>query len=460
MNLNVNDELHGFKLNKISDVAEVSAKTYEFEHIKTGAKLFYVAANDDNKVFSIAFRTPPKDDTGVTHIIEHSVLCGSKKYPAKEPFVELAKGSLNTFLNAITFPDKTVYPVASRNAKDFRNLQDVYLDAVFNPAIIDTPEIFMQEGWHYELENVDAPLTLSGVVFNEMKGALSSPDDILARMVKRELFPQNCYNFESGGDPEAIPTLTYEDFTAFHQKFYHPSNSYIYLYGDVDIDEQLAYLDGEYLSKYEKITVDSAIDCHPTFTEMKILNEVYPIGDEESADEKTFVSLNFVTGEIEDSATIFGLDILRHALFISPAAPLRNAIIGSQLGRDVDASLEIDLRQPMFSITLNGSESDRAKKFYDLVIDEMKKLVENGVIVGTPDRTVFWNAQTPQVFRASILRRAHASALSDGFVGTDDSSLIERLGGRVLVVEGKRDNIKLTVPEDYLMLAAAVKRSE
>ena len=379
MNLNVNDELHGFKLNKISDVAEVSAKTYEFEHIKTGAKLFYIAANDDNKVFSIAFRTPPKDDTGVTHIIEHSVLCGSKKYPLKEPFVELVKGSLNTFLNAITFPDKTVYPVASRNAKDFRNLQDVYLDAVFNPAIIDTPEIFMQEGWHYELENVDAPLTLSGVVFNEMKGALSSPDDILARLVKRELFPQNCYNFESGGDPEAIPTLTYEDFIAFHKKFYHPSNSYIYLYGDVDIDEQLAYLDGEYLSKYEKIFVDSAIDRHPTFDEMKVLNDVYPIGDEESAAEKTFVSLNFMTSEIEDATTILGLDILRHALFVSPAAPLRNAIISSQLGRDVDASMEVDLRQPMFSITLNGSESDRAQKFYDLVISEMKKLVENGI---------------------------------------------------------------------------------
>ncbi|MBR5913439.1 MAG: insulinase family protein [Selenomonadaceae bacterium] len=377
--MKINDELHGFRLNKISNVAEISANTYEFEHVKTGAKLLYVNANDDNKVFYIAFRTPPKDDTGVAHIVEHSVLCGSKKYPLKEPFVELVKGSLNTFLNAMTYPDKTVYPVASRNAKDFRNLQDVYLDAVFYPAMIETPEILMQEGWHYEIENADAPLTLSGVVFNEMKGALSAPDDILARKAKCELFPQNCYSYESGGDPEVIPNLTQEDFTNFHKKFYHPSNSYIYLYGDVDIDEQLAYLDGEYLSKFEKISVDSAIELHPQLSEMKIVNDVYPIGDEEFDKEKTFVSLNFVTGEVEDATTMLGLEILNHALFISPAAPLRNAIIDSKLGKDVDSGIEEDLRQPSFTITLNGSEVDRSQKFYDLVVDEMKKLIDNGI---------------------------------------------------------------------------------
>ena len=379
MDIKINDELHGFKLQKISEVAEVSAKTYEFEHIKTGAKLLYINANDDNKVFYIAFRTPPKDDTGVAHIVEHSVLCGSKKYPLKEPFVELVKGSLNTFLNAMTYPDKTVYPVASRNAKDFRNLQDVYLDAVFYPAMIEKPEILMQEGWHYEIENPDAPLTLSGVVFNEMKGALSSPDDILARKAKCELFPQNCYSYESGGDPEAIPNLTQEDFANFHKKFYHPSNSYIYLYGDVDIDEQLAYLDGEYLSKFEKISVDSEIVKHPQLSEMKIVNDVYPIGEEEFAEEKTFISLNLVTGEVEDPTTMLGLDILNHALFISPAAPLRTAIIDSKLGKDVDSGIEADLRQPSFSITLNGSEVDRTQKFYELLTSEMKKLVDNGI---------------------------------------------------------------------------------
>ncbi|MBQ9486406.1 MAG: insulinase family protein, partial [Selenomonadaceae bacterium] len=379
MNIKINDELHGFKLKKISDVTEISAQTYEFEHVKTGAKLLYVDAKDDNKVFYIAFRTPPKDDTGVAHIVEHSVLCGSKKYPLKEPFVELVKGSLNTFLNAMTYPDKTVYPVASRNAKDFRNLQDVYLDAVFYPAMLTVPEVLMQEGWHYEMENADAPLTLSGVVFNEMKGALSSPDDILARKSKCELFPQNCYAFESGGDPEAIPNLTQKDFVAFHQKFYHPSNSYIYLYGDVDIDEQLAYLDGEYLSKFDKITVDSEIARHPQITEMKVVNDVYPIGEEESPDAKTFISLDCVTGEVTDATTILGLEILNHALFTTPAAPLKKAIIDSKLGKDVDSGIEEDLLQPAFSITLNGSESDCTQKFYDLVTDEMKKLIENGI---------------------------------------------------------------------------------
>ena len=366
--MNINDKVHGFELKKISEVAEVSAKTFEFEHIKTGAKLFYLAANDDNKVFYIAFRTPPKDDTGVAHIVEHSTLCGSKKYPLKEPFVELVKGSLNTFLNAMTYPDKTVYPVASRNEKDFRNLQDVYLDAVFYPAMQTTPEILMQEGWHYEIENPDAPLTYSGVVYNEMKGALSSPDDLLARKSMHELFPQNCYQYESGGDPESIPNLTQEDFINFHKKFYHPSNSFIYLYGDLNIEEQLKYLDEEYLSKFEKISVDSEIKLQPQFDEMKKISDVYPIGEEESADEKTFLSLNLLTGETFNSTDMLGLEILNHALFISSAAPIKKILIDSGLGKDVDSGIEEDLIQPAFNITL-----------YNVVMDAMKNLAENGI---------------------------------------------------------------------------------
>ena len=379
MELKINDELHGFKLKKISDVAEISSKVYEFEHVKTGAKLLHVAADDDNKVFYIAFRTPPTDDTGVAHITEHSVLCGSKKYPLKEPFVELVKGSMNTFLNAMTYPSMTVYPVASRNDKDFRNLQDVYLDAVFYPAMLTTPEIFMQEGWHYEIENADSPLTLSGVVYSEMKGALSAPEDILGRKSLHELFPNTCYGFESGGDPESIPNLTYEDFVNFHKKFYHPSNSYIYLYGDMDIEEQLKYLDGEYLSKFEKIEVDSEIKTQPQFAEMKKVLDVYPVGEEETDSEKTFISLNILTGDIHDSTTILGLEILNHALFQTPAAPLKKAIIDSKLGKDVDSGIEEDILQPAFNVTLNGSEKDRSEKFYSLVISEMKKLVEGGI---------------------------------------------------------------------------------
>lgn len=397
MNLKIGEELNGFCLKNFSEVEEISAKTYEFEHIKTGAKLFYAATDDDNKVFYIGFRTPPKDDTGVAHIVEHSVLCGSKKYPLKEPFVELVKGSLNTFLNAMTYSDKTVYPVASRNAKDFRNLQDVYLDAVFNPVMLATPEILMQEGWHYEtirneecaMRNEDEnncalgitnyELQYSGVVYNEMKGALSSPDDILGDKLLRETFPQNCYGYQSGGDPEAIPNLTQEDFAAFHQKFYHPSNSFIYLYGDVDIAEQLAYLDREYLSKFDRIKVDSEIELQPAFKEMKRVAEVYPIGEDEPAAEKSFLSLNLVVGDTFDTLTNLGLEILTHALFSSPAAPVRKALIDSGLGKDVDAGIEDDLRQPTFTITMTGSEIDRVEKFYSLLTEELQKLVDNGI---------------------------------------------------------------------------------
>ena len=379
MNIKIGDELNGFRLKNSADVKEISATTYEFEHVKTGARLFYVATDDDNKVFYIGFRTPPKDDTGVAHILEHSVLCGSKKYPLKEPFVELVKGSLNTFLNAMTYPDKTVYPVASRNAKDFRNLQDVYLDAVFHPNMLTVPEILMQEGWHYEISDANAPLTYSGVVYNEMKGALSSPDDILGRKLMHETFPQNCYGFESGGEPEAIPNLTQTDFVAFHKKFYHPSNSFIYLYGDVDIAEQLAYLDREYLSEFEKIDVDSAIDLQPAFKEMKRVAEVYPIGEDEPSAEKSFLSLNMVVGDTSDTLTSLGLSILTHALFLSPAAPLRKALIDSGLGKDVDAAIEDDLRQPTFTITMTGSEINRVEKFYTLLTDELQKLVRDGI---------------------------------------------------------------------------------
>ncbi len=377
--LKINDELHGFRLINRRTIKELAADTFEFIHVKTGAKLFYIAADDDNKVFYIGFRTPPVDDTGVTHIIEHSVLCGSKKYPLKEPFVELVKGSLNTFLNAMTYPDKTVYPIASRNAKDFRNLEDVYLDAVFNPNIYSTPEILMQEGWHYEIDKSPEPLRYSGVVYNEMKGALSSPDSILGSKINQLLYPDNCYHFESGGDPEAIPQLTHDMFIDFHKKYYHPSNSYIYLYGDVDIAEQLAYLDGEYLSKYERLEIDSAIKKQPPFSEMKRGEDFYPIGEEDAAGEKTFLSLNFVVGETLDLKKILAMNILEHALLISSAAPLRKALIDAHIGKDVDSSFDEDYLQPNFGIIINGSEAARADEFYRLTMSTLKDLAENGI---------------------------------------------------------------------------------
>mgnify|MGYP002626244660 CR=1 FL=1 len=377
--IKVNDRMHGFRLLKQQSVVEADSEAFEFVHEKTGARLFYLKNKDDNKVFSIAFRTPPKDDTGVAHIVEHSTLCGSRKYPLKEPFVELVKGSLNTFLNAMTYPDKTVYPVASRNDKDFQNLMDVYLDAVFYPAMYQTPEILMQEGWHYEIESPEEPLRYSGVVYNEMKGALSSAEDLLGRQIMHSLFPDTAYGYESGGDPEAIPGLSQEMFLDFHRRYYHPSNSYIYLYGDLDIDEKLAYLDEAYLSHFERLEIDSEIRRQELFAEMRRITEFYPIGSEEELKEKTFLSLNFLTGDALDTKTLLGLEILEHALLRSPAAPLRKAIVDAGLGKDVDSSLETEMLQPMFSMIVNGSEEERTEQFYELVMATLKALRDQGI---------------------------------------------------------------------------------
>ncbi len=378
-----NEVLHGFRLLKQQDIQEVNSCAYEFVHEKTGAKLFYLKNDDDNKVFSIAFRTPPTDDTGVAHIVEHSTLCGSRKYPLKEPFVELVKGSLNTFLNAMTYPDKTVYPVASRNDKDFQNLMDVYLDAVFYPEMYRVPEILMQEGWHYEIGSPEEPLRYSGVVYNEMKGALSSPDDLLGSRIMTSLFPDTTYGYESGGDPEAIPSLTQEMFLDFHRRYYHPSNSYIYLYGNMDLAERLEYLDREYLSKFERIPVPSKIDRQKPFKEMKRITQYYPVGAEEPMEEKTFLSLNLLTGDVLDTKTMLGLEILEHALLQSSAAPLRKALVDAHLGMDVDCSFEEELLQPMFSILINSSEADRAEKFFELVMEKLGELRDQGI-----DRTL------------------------------------------------------------------------
>ena len=302
--MKVGDIVHGFKVLSRETVDEVSSVAYEMEHIKSGARLFYLSNDDDNKVFSISFRTPPEDDTGVAHIVEHSTLCGSRKYPLKEPFVELVKGSLNTFLNAMTFPDKTMYPLASRNDKDFQNLMDVYLDAVFHPAMLHTPEVLMQEGWHYEMDGMDKPLRLSGVVYNEMKGALSSPDDLLSRKMMSALYPDTAYSYESGGDPESIPNLTQEGFAGFHKKFYHPSNSYIYLYGKMDIDKKLSYLDSEYLSQYDRIDPHSELNYQKPFDKMQEVIEYYPVGSDEDTKGRTYIALSSSVSKYDDAETL------------------------------------------------------------------------------------------------------------------------------------------------------------
>ncbi len=381
--MKVNDVVHGFRVLKTRPIPEVDSVSFEFVHEKSGARLFYLRNDDDNKVFFIGFRTPPSDDTGVPHIIEHSVLCGSRKFPLKEPFVELVKGSLNTFLNAMTYPDKTVYPVASRNAKDFQNLMDVYLDAVFYPAIYQKPEILMQEGWHYEVESPEDPLRYSGVVFNEMKGATSSPEDLLETAILKSLYPDTTYHFESGGNPERIPDLTMHGFTRFHKKFYHPSNSYIYLYGDMDIEEKLAFLDQEYLSAFTRIEPGSDIARQAPFDGLKRIRERYPIGADEDEKGKTYLSWNLVIDEGGQQLTKVALAILVHALFTTDAAPVRQALLDAGIGKDMMANVENDLCQPSFSVEVTNAEAEDEQRFYDICRGTLEKLADQGI-----DRTL------------------------------------------------------------------------
>ena len=343
--------------------------------------MFYVACADDNKVFTIGFRTPSQDDTGVAHITEHSVLCGSRKYRLKEPFVELVKGSLNTFLNAMTYSDKTVYPVASRNDKDFRNLVDVYLDAVFYPLTSENPFTLKQEGWHYELgEGEDKPLIYNGVVYNEMKGVYSSPDAIEEHEVCKALFPDSPYRFESGGLPEAIPELTQEGFIAFHKKYYSPENSYIYLYGNMDIEDYLAYLDKEYLSHFPKSgTLKVEILLQAPFDQTKEVQATYPVAAGDPTEHKTYLSLNIVTGTALDQKQVMALRILEHVLLEGNNAPLRLALLKAGIGTDVSGSLNASQLQPVFSVQVSGSDPEKEDEFVKVVYHTLQELTRTGI---------------------------------------------------------------------------------
>jgi len=379
MALQLGNIYHGFRLTEEKKIAEIHSVAKLFQHEKSGARLLFLENDDDNKVFSITFRTPPEDSTGVAHIIEHSVLCGSRKFNMKEPFVELIKGSLNTYLNAMTFPDKTMYPVASRNDKDFHNLMDVYLDAVFFPNIYKYPEILMQEGWHYEIEDKNAELTYKGVVYNEMKGAFSSPESILDKEILSSLFPDTTYGFESGGDPDDIPDLTQEAFLDFHRKYYHPANSYIFLYGDIDILEKLEFLDREYLSRFDKIELNSEVELQKLFSHKveKVID--YPISPNEQVQDKTFLSLNYIVGQATDPEDVLAFQILEHLLLRTPAAPLKKALLDAELGKDVMSIFSDSILQPTFSIIVSGSNEDQKDKFEQLVYQTLEKLVAEGL---------------------------------------------------------------------------------
>ena len=372
------EELSAYEIIEHKFLKDINSDSYLLRHKKTGARVALMPNEDDNKVFYIGFRTPPKDSTGVAHIVEHTVLCGSDKYPIKDPFVELCKGSLNTFLNAMTFPDKTVYPVASCNDFDFQNLMDVYLDAVFHPNIYKEEKIFMQEGWHYELENKDDDLKINGVVYSEMKGAFSDPDDIIERRIMNEVFPDTPYGVESGGDPDDIPELTYENFLDFHSRYYHPTNSYIFLYGNADMAEKLEYIDREYLSKYDEKKVDSVIKRQAPF-DKKVESVVeYPITEDEDEEDKTYLNMTFCLGDYKDKELPIVLRAFEYAFSGNPAAPLRKALLEAGIGDEVYASSDCSLMQNMFGFYAKGANASDKKKFVEIIEKELLRSYEEG----------------------------------------------------------------------------------
>ena len=372
-------DLNAYEVLQTEDLSDLKSKGTLLKHKKSGARVLLMENDDENKVFTIGFRTPPSDSTGVPHIMEHSVLCGSKEFPVKDPFVELVKGSLNTFLNAMTYPDKTVYPVASCNDKDFQNLMHVYMDAVFYPNIYQNDKTFRQEGWSYKLDNPDGELTISGVVYNEMKGAFSSPEGVLDRVVLNSLFPDNAYSVESGGDPEVIPELTYEQFLDFHRKYYHPSNSYIYLYGDMDMEEKLRWLDEKYLSDFENEPVDSEIHLQKPFTEMKEVVQEYSIASEESEEDNTYLSYNKVIGTTLDEKLYLAFEILDYALLSAPGAPLKKALLDAGVGKDISGSYDNGVYQPIFSVISKNANVEQKEEFVRVIEDTLKDIVKNGI---------------------------------------------------------------------------------
>ena len=372
-------QVKGYSIIQKQELNELNATGYLLRHDKTKAKVAVIENEDENKVFSIGFRTPPKDSTGVAHIVEHTVLCGSREFPAKDPFIELAKGSLNTFLNAMTYPDKTVYPVASCNDKDFQNLMHVYLDAVFYPNIYKEEKIFKQEGWHYHLDSVEGPLSYNGVVFNEMKGVFSSPEQLIERKIQQSLFPDTSYGFESGGDPVNIPDLTYQEYLDFHSRYYHPSNSYIYLYGDMDMEEKLLWMDENYLSHFDYLKVDSEIPEQKPFHQPVETEAFYSLAEGESEEGQAYLSYNAVTGTSLDPDLYLAFQVLNYVLVQGVGAPVKQALVDAGIGSEIISYFEESIRYPYFSIISKNTEVSKKQEFVTIIRNELTKLVETGI---------------------------------------------------------------------------------
>lgn len=371
------EDVTAYELIEKYNIKDLDSVGYLLRHKKTGARVALLSNDDENKVFYIGFRTPPKNSTGVAHILEHSVLCGSKNFPLKDPFVELVKGSLNTFLNAMTYPDKTVYPVASCNDKDFQNLMHVYLDAVFYPNIYTNKSIFRQEGWHYELK--EGKLSINGVVYNEMKGAFSSPDDVLDREIMNGLFPDTAYGVESGGDPDCIPELSYEEFLEFHKTYYHPSNSYIYLYGNMDMAEKLTFLDEEYLSKFDFLRVESSLQTQESFEAPRYVEKECPIAEGEKIEDNTFLSSTYVVGNSLDRKLYIALEVLEEAILSMPGAPLNQALIDNGIGQDVYSVYNNGIKQPYFGVVAKGAGLEKKDDFLRIIRETLTNLVQHGI---------------------------------------------------------------------------------
>lgn len=376
--MKINDVYSGFRLVKKTKIAEIDANLLEFKHEKSGGNLAYIECDDTNKAFMAGFRTLPHDSTGVCHIIEHTLLCGSKKFPLKEPFVNLLKGSMSTFLNAMTAYDWTCYPVASQNDKDFHNLMETYLDAVFAPISVLDPKPFLQEGWHYELLNKDDDLTIKGVVYNEMKGAMSSVDSQLTELILKRMYKDTCYGVNSGGDPKAIPNLTFEDYKAFYHKHYHPENALLVLYGKMDILSQLEFIDKEYLSNYIASDAQIRIDCPKPLVDLDY-EENYAISSNETTENNAYIGMSFALPKASDVEGNLAFSILRDVLFGTNASPLKKALLDLNLCDDIDAGIDDDCIIPSFQISIKKTDKKNKKLFYDTFINECKKYVLNGL---------------------------------------------------------------------------------
>lgn len=383
-----------YELVKGEWIAEVESFAMALRHRESGARVLVLSNEDENKVFNIAFRTTPEDCTGVPHIIEHTVLCGSRDFPAKDPFVELVKGSLNTFLNASTYPDKTMYPVASCNEKDFQNLMNVYLDAVFYPNIYKYQEIFKQEGWHYEINSPEEDIVYNGVVYNEMKGAYSSEESVLERFLMNSLFPDNTYGQESGGDPRCIPDLTYEDYLEFHRKYYHPSNSYIYLYGDMDIEERLDYLDRKYLKDFHAMEVDSQIPLQKPFDKMRDLEKKYAVAQDADCSEKNYYAFAAALDVTLDLNICKAMELLSYVLVEMPGAVVKQALLDKGIGSDIDVDFCDILRQSTFSIMTKNAKPGQKQEFYQTLRETLEQVVRDGI-----DRKILESAINGTEFR-------------------------------------------------------------